>query len=113
PHPGPRPPPAAREGVEQCRFADARDAVDERHTRPVRVEDAAKGRELALPSPQRGAVAHRDKTASDARGLRPPPGDTGRPVEYAEATDRDVHETRWRADAGEQVRLEEVVDGRL
>src|SRR6185503_11638213 len=49
--------------------------------------------------------------ASDARGLRQPTGDTGGPVEHAEATDRDVHETRCRADRGEQVRLEEVVDG--
>src|SRR3954464_3092748 len=49
--------------------------------------------------------------ASDARGLRQPTGDTGRPVEYAEATDRDVHETGCRADCGPQVRLEVVVDG--
>src|SRR5947207_6114543 len=51
--------------------------------------------------------------ASDARGLRQPTGDTGGPVEYAEATDRDVHETGCRADCGEQVRLEEIVDGLL
>src|SRR4051812_44399257 len=51
--------------------------------------------------------------ASDARELRQPTGDTGRPVEDAEATDRDVHETGCRADGGEQLRLEEVVDGRL
>src|SRR5688500_3679801 len=51
--------------------------------------------------------------ASDTRGLRQPAGDTGRTVEYAEATDRDVHETGCRADCGEQVRLEEVVDGLL
>src|SRR2546430_2150822 len=49
--------------------------------------------------------------ASDARGLRQPTGDMGRPVEYAEATDRDVHETGCRADSDEQVRLEEVVNG--
>src|SRR3954451_9180807 len=49
--------------------------------------------------------------ASDARGLRQPTGHTGRPVEYAEATNRDVHETGCRADSGEQVRLEIVVDG--
>src|SRR3954469_22442940 len=51
--------------------------------------------------------------ASDARGLGQPTGDTGRPVEHAEAPDRDVHETGCRADHGKQVRLEEVVDGRL
>src|SRR4051812_47773076 len=51
--------------------------------------------------------------ASYARGLRQPTGDTGRPVEYTEPTDRDVHETGCRADSGEQVRLEEVVDGLL
>src|SRR5947199_1582041 len=51
--------------------------------------------------------------ASHARGLRQPTGDTGRPVEYAEATDRGVHETGCGADSGEQVRLEEVVDGLL
>src|SRR3954452_990952 len=51
--------------------------------------------------------------ASDARGLRQPTGHTCRPVEDAEATDRDVHETGCRADGGEQVRLEEVVDGLL
>src|SRR5258706_442662 len=51
--------------------------------------------------------------ASDARGLRQPTGDTGRPVEYAETADRDVHETGCRADSGEQVRLEIVVDGPL
>ena len=91
-----------------------RDAVDERHTRPVRVEDALKRRELALPSLQRDVFAHRDKSASsDDRGLGQPMRDTGRPVEYAEATDRDVHETGCRADSGEQVRLEEGVDGVL
>ena len=63
PHLSSGPSHAAREGVEQCRLADARDAVDECHTRPVRVEDALKGRELALPSLQRDAVAHRDKSA--------------------------------------------------
>src|SRR3954467_5849957 len=51
--------------------------------------------------------------ASDARGLRQPTGDTGRPVEYAEATDRDVRETGCRADGCPQVRLEVVVDGLL
>src|SRR4051794_22830869 len=50
---------------------------------------------------------------SDARWLRQPTSDTGRPVEYAEATNRDVHETRCRADSGEQLRLEVVVDGVL
>src|SRR3954452_6431177 len=50
---------------------------------------------------------------SDARGLRQPTGDTGRPIEHAEAADRDVHETGCRADSDEQVRLEEVVDGLL
>src|SRR3954470_6171514 len=51
--------------------------------------------------------------ASDACGLRQPTGDTGRPFEYAEATDRDVHQTGCRADSGEQIRLEKVVDGLL
>src|SRR5689334_22309919 len=51
--------------------------------------------------------------ASDTRGLRQPTGDTGRPLEHAEATDRDVHETGCRADSGPQVRLEVVVDGLL
>ena len=51
--------------------------------------------------------------APDARGLHQPTGDTGRPVEYAEASDRDVHETGCRADPDEQVRLQEVVDGLL
>ena len=67
PHLSSGPSHSAREGVEQCRLADARDAVDERHTRPVRVEHALKGRELALPSRQRDAVAHRDKNASFRR----------------------------------------------
>src|SRR3954469_18061330 len=51
--------------------------------------------------------------ASDARGLGQPTCDTGRPVEYAEATDRDVHETGCRADRGPQVRPEVIVDGLL
>src|SRR3954454_17946570 len=51
--------------------------------------------------------------ASDTRGLRQPTGDTGRSVQYAEATDRDVHQTGWRADSGPQVRLEVVVAGLL
>src|SRR3954454_2289716 len=51
--------------------------------------------------------------ASDARGLRQRTGHTGGPVEYAEAADRDVHETGCRADSDEQVRREEVVDGFL
>src|SRR3954454_18684456 len=51
--------------------------------------------------------------ASDARGLRQPTGDAGGPVEYAEATDRDVRETGCRADSCEQVRLEVVVEGLL
>src|SRR5262249_6776689 len=61
------------------------------------------------------AVAHRDESvsASDARGLGQATGDTSRPVEHTEATDRDVHETRCCGDSGEQVRLEEVVDGGL
>src|ERR1051326_5966398 len=50
---------------------------------------------------------------SDARELRQPTGDTGRPVEHAEATDRDVHETGCRPDSGEQVRLKVVVEGLL
>jgi len=104
----------AREGVEKGRFADARDAVDERYPRPVRVEHTLKGRELALPPPQRDAIAHRDKLAtSDARGLREPTGDTGGPVEDAEATDRDVHQTGCGADRREQVRREIVIDGLL
>src|SRR5262245_37901291 len=49
--------------------------------------------------------------ASDARWLREPTGDTGGPVQNAEATDRDVHETGCRPDSGEQVRLEVFVDG--
>jgi hypothetical protein len=55
---------SARERVEQCRLADARDAVDERDTRPARVEHALQGRELPLPPLQHDAVAHRDKSAS-------------------------------------------------
>src|SRR5262252_1148834 len=48
--------------------------------------------------------------ASDARRLGQPTGDPGRPVEDAEAPDRDVHETGRRADSREQIRLEVVVD---
>src|SRR5262245_65775027 len=50
-------------------------------------------------------------SVSDARGLRQPAGDPGGPFQYAKAKNRDVHETGCRADSGEQLRLEVVVEG--
>jgi hypothetical protein len=64
PHLSSGPSHVAREGVQQRRLADTRDAIDERHTWPIRVKHPPKGRELALPSLQRDAVVHREKSAS-------------------------------------------------